>query len=159
MHLLTISTATLFPILACGANIIVQVGQSGLQFSPHIIKAAAGDTVEFHYHPNNHSVVQSSFDEPCKPIAEGFDSGFVPVAEGVSVSSISSLGLRDASADVKKNKSFTISVHDANPVWIYCSQAKGSHCQMGMAMVINEPYVYPPRSLDFDLSDLCSLFQ
>ena len=100
MHLLSIYTATLFPILAYGANTIVQVGQNGLQFFPQTIKAAAGDTVEFHYYPNNHSVVQSSFDEPCKPIAGGFDSGFVPVAEGMSVSSISPLGLHDASADV-----------------------------------------------------------
>ena len=156
MHFLSVSAAVLFPILAYSANTIVQVGQNGLQFSPQTIKAAPGDTVEFHYYPKNHSVVQSSFDAPCKPLAGGFNSGFVPTAEGMSVSSISSPENRGISADIQKNKSFTITVNDANPIWIYCSQTEGSHCQMGMAMVINEPYASHLRSLDSNIDKVCS---
>jgi hypothetical protein len=36
---------------------------------------------------------------------------------------------------------FTITINDTNPIWLYCSQTQGSHCQAGMAMVINPPYV------------------
>lgn len=34
---------------------------------------------------------------------------------------------------------FTVTVNDTKPLWFYCSQ--GAHCEAGMAMVINEPYV------------------
>ena len=37
--------------------------------------AAVGDTVEFTFHPQNHSVTQSSFAEPCTPLPGGFDTG------------------------------------------------------------------------------------
>mgnify|MGYP002622331431 FL=1 len=38
---------------------------------------------------------------------------------------------------------YTIQVNDTKPLWLYCAQ--GRHCQNGMVMVINEPYV-PSRS-------------
>jgi hypothetical protein len=86
----------------------------------------------------NHSVVQSTFDNPCVPIAnimanktDAFFSGFMPTN--------ASLG---ASTNVL---TYTIRVSDTKPVWFYCSQAK--HCQAGMVGAINAyvPQSYPPN--------------
>jgi plastocyanin len=40
-------------------------------FTPESITAQPGDTVRFMFLGNNHSVVQTSFEAPCKPIANG----------------------------------------------------------------------------------------
>ena len=72
----------------------------------------------------NHSVVQSTFDQPCQPIknnmpsTNGFFSGFMPVKAGAAMM-----------------PSYTIMVNDTKPIWYYCSQ--GDHCQDGMVGVIN----------------------
>ncbi|KAF7338704.1 RmlC-like cupin [Mycena sanguinolenta] len=62
-------------------------GGAALLFTPSNISAAIGDTVTFEFHAKNHTVTQSSFLQPCKPLAEtsttgqiGFKSGFVPVS-------------------------------------------------------------------------------
>ena len=127
---------------------VVSVGDKdgGLIFSPADIKAAAGDVVQFQFWPKvalpelrphhrsdlmlishlqNHSVVQSTFDEPCEPIAKnsnvtGFFSGFMPV-----------------SPDDTTMPTYTIPINDTKPIWFYCSQGKGKHCQGSMVGVIN----------------------
>ncbi|KAI8203257.1 hypothetical protein K4K52_005656, partial [Colletotrichum sp. SAR 10_76] len=108
---------------ASGTVHVVKVGESGLTFSPNDVKAAVGDTVEFHFYPKAHSVAQSSFDKPCEPLsngtATGFFSGPVPVSSGEG-------------ADV-----FSVKVDDASPKWFYCATAQ--HCQGGMVGVINAP--------------------
>ncbi|KAJ0335452.1 hypothetical protein COL922a_009188 [Colletotrichum nupharicola] len=108
---------------ASGTVHVVKVGESGLTFSPNDVKAALGDTVEFHFYPKAHSVAQSSFDKPCEPLsngtATGFFSGPVPVSSGEG-------------ADV-----FSVKVEDASPKWFYCATAQ--HCQGGMVGVINAP--------------------
>ncbi|KAF1954769.1 Cupredoxin [Byssothecium circinans] len=112
------------------ATHVVQVGgpNGSLVFSPENIKANVGDLVQFQFHPKNHSVVQSTFDQPCVPIqnvvsnmTNAFFSGFMPT---------------NASAAAKANVlTYTIRVMDTKPVWFYCSQAK--HCQGGMVGAIN----------------------
>lgn len=107
---------------------VVQVGdaQGTKKFYPEKIKANAGDMVQFHFYPMEHSVAQSSFDKPCEPIensnssAKGFWSGFMPVK-----------------AESKVMPVFTVVVNDTNPVWFYCATMR--HCQGGMVGVINEP--------------------
>jgi plastocyanin len=51
---------------------------NGLHFEPENVVAEPGDLIEFHFLPKNHTVVQSSFDKPCEPLAggEGVFSGF-----------------------------------------------------------------------------------
>jgi hypothetical protein len=72
--------------------------------------------------PQNHSVTQSSFGNPCHPLASGgFFSGFVPTMESPS------------------STTFTITVNDTNPIWFYCGQTLGNHCQSGMVGAINAP--------------------
>jgi hypothetical protein len=52
----------------------------------------------------------------------GFHSGFLPAA---------------ASASTGMMPTFTITINDTKPLWLYCAQ--GKHCENGMVMVINEP--------------------
>ena len=96
---------------------------SKLLFEPENIVAQPGDLVEVHFLPKNHSFVQSSFDKPCQPIDENaFFSGFQPTnaTEAPNV--------------------FSIKVVDTKPIWFYCGQTTGNHCQMGMAGVINQNF-------------------
>lgn len=62
--------------LVLGKIIDVNVGQTGLTFTPSIVTADVGDKVNFHFFPVNHSVVQSSFAAPCVNIQPGVFSGF-----------------------------------------------------------------------------------
>lgn len=105
-------------------------GDWALKFSPDNIKAPVGDMIQFQFRAGNHSVVQSSFDSPCAPMAApqgddeaaaGFYSGYQPVAASEAMGMI---------------PTYTIMVQDEKPMWVYCSQ--GKHCQAGMTMVINE---------------------
>jgi hypothetical protein len=76
----------------------------------------------------NHSVVQSTFDNPCVPIqnvmsnkTNAFFSGFMPTTASANSSS--------------QLLTYTIRVPDNKPIWFYCSQ--GKHCQAGMVGAIN----------------------
>ncbi|TVY21047.1 putative GPI-anchored cupredoxin [Lachnellula arida] len=117
----TSSLVLAFAAAASAATIKVSVGQNGLTYTPNDITANVGDSVEFDFFPKNHTVTQSSFADPCHPLAGGFFSGFVPTIA-------TTLG-----------STFTITVKDTKPVWIYCSQTEGSHCQAGMVAAINAP--------------------
>lgn len=107
---------------------VVQVGSGGeFVFSPTNVIAQPGDLVQFQFYPKNHSVVQSTFDNPCVPIqnimankTDAFFSGFMPTA-----------------ANATTQLTYTIRVADTKPMWYYCSQAK--HCQDGMVAAINAP--------------------
>ena len=101
----------------------VVAGRGGLKFDPDNIVAEIGDVVEFHFTPRNHSVVESSFGQPCQPKdASSFSSGFFFVTEGQS------------------SEVFQIVVKDTNPIWFYCAQNNGAHCQSGMTGVINQRF-------------------
>ncbi|KAE9378881.1 Cupredoxin [Stipitochalara longipes BDJ] len=97
----------------------VAVGNGALAYSPDTITAAVGDTIEFHFYAPLHSVAQSNFSAPCAPSANGFFSGDISTSSGQNV-------------DV-----FTVTVNDTNPIWFYC--VIPTHCQLGMAGVINPP--------------------
>ncbi|KAK0639151.1 Cupredoxin [Cercophora newfieldiana] len=107
---------------------VVRVAQNGsLTYTPNDIRVNVGEMVQFQFAAGNHTVTQSTFDQPCQPIAmhsnvTGFHSGFVPAA---------------ASAAQNQMSIFTINVTNTNPMWIYCAQ--GRHCENGMVMVINAP--------------------
>jgi len=114
---------------------VVKVGNANgtLAYSPNNVQAKVGDMVQFQFAPANHTVTQSTFAQPCQPIAlnqagtTGFYSGFMPV-----------------SATSMTTPTYSIMINNTTPIWIYCSQAK--HCQNGMTMVINEKYVFPPKT-------------
>jgi plastocyanin len=103
----------------------VMVGAGGqLQYSPEAIAADPGDQVVFHFYPKNHTVTQSSFANPCGKAEGGFSSGFqfVPANQTDNL------------------PTFTITINDTQPVWVYCGQASGtpaSHCGHGMVFAVN----------------------
>ncbi|KAN0095636.1 hypothetical protein V8E51_016347 [Hyaloscypha variabilis] len=102
----------------------VQVGANGnLTFDPETIVANVGDTVVYNFHPKNHSVTQSSFQDPCHDLPGGFFSGFVPTDNLTAASPTT----------------FTITINDTKPIWVYCAQTEKSHCQSGMVHAINAP--------------------
>ncbi|KAL2265052.1 hypothetical protein VTJ83DRAFT_7562 [Remersonia thermophila] len=105
----------------------VVAGRGGLRFDPDTIFAEKGSIIEFHFTPLNHSVAESSFSSPCVPKdANSFFSGFFPVARPA-----------DGSA-VQSGEVFQIEVTDPNkPIWFYCPQNNGQHCQNGMVGVVN----------------------
>ncbi|KAF2688296.1 Cupredoxin [Lentithecium fluviatile CBS 122367] len=101
----------------------VAVGQNGLTFTPDTINAKVGEDVVFQFFPKNHSVVQSDFASPCVAKEGGIFSGFT-------------FNTTEGTADT----TFTVTVSDEKPVWLYCSQNQPKpHCAAGMVAVINPP--------------------
>ncbi len=108
----------------------VTAGFNGFNFEPKNIVANVGEIVEIKFLPKNHSIAQSSFGEPCKPLtdAAGNEVGFFA-------------GFDFVTADGKLAQDvFQIEVKDTKPVWFYCPQTVDNHCQMGMAGVINQDF-------------------
>ena len=113
------------PTAAAPANHQVTVGANGqLVFSPSNITAQPGDSITFQFMAKNHTATQSSFGAPCVPLgistpgSAGFDSGFEPV-----------------SANATDFPSFTVTVNDTKPIWVYCRQT--GHCGQGMVFSAN----------------------
>jgi plastocyanin len=90
---------------------IVVGGTGVIAFNPSNITAQVGDTITFEFHQKNHTVTASSFAAPCLASSgqAGFDSGFMPVADGATTF-----------------PTYTVQVNDTNPIWAYCRQA--THC-------------------------------
>ncbi|KAK2593799.1 hypothetical protein QQS21_008507 [Conoideocrella luteorostrata] len=103
----------------------VVAGLGGLKFDPDNVVAEIGDIVEWHFLPKNHSVAQSSFSEPCKPLDNGVS--FFP-------------GFQFATQEGQATNVFQIEVKDKKPIWYYCPQQNGNHCQAGMVGVINQNF-------------------
>ncbi|RMZ76388.1 hypothetical protein DV737_g4860, partial [Chaetothyriales sp. CBS 132003] len=116
-------------------ELLVQVvsvsdANGSLKYFPNSVQAPVGSIVQFQFHPKNHTVTESTFAEPCKPVAlvnaslitatrPGLKSGFQPVS------------LSDTETPV-----YNVLINDTKPIWVYCGQT--NHCQKGMAMVINQ---------------------
>ncbi|KAI1779699.1 hypothetical protein F4818DRAFT_453693 [Hypoxylon cercidicola] len=110
--------------LANAAHFDVTVGKGGqLKFEPETLAAQPGDTVTYQFFAKNHAVAQSAFNTPCQLQENGIFSGFTP----------------NASPDVAAPTTFTITVNDTKPLWFYCPQTNGNHCQNGMVHSINAP--------------------
>jgi len=123
-HTLSLGLA-LLPFVSAAVHDI-QVGGAGgkLEYSPEAIAAQPGDQVVFHFNPKNHTVTQSSFADPCGLKEGGFDSGFMPVPAN----------------QTDNLPTYTITVNDTQPVWVYCRQASktpASHCGQGMVFAVN----------------------
>lgn len=109
---------------------VVQVGSTNgtAKFYPNKITAEEGSMVQFQFMAGNHTVTQSTFDEPCVPMESDDESspaiwsGYVPVDDSAAS------GMRPV---------FTIQVNSTDPIWLFCQT--GPHCANGMVMVINEP--------------------
>ncbi|KAK1233142.1 hypothetical protein PQX77_003677 [Marasmius sp. AFHP31] len=127
-RVLALVLASLQATIALAANYDVTVGANGkLSFHPEYVHAKVGDTVTFVFHPKNHTVTQSSFEQPCLKAPHGFDTGFKPVP----VEQTSHLPRE------------VLTVHDdTKPMWFYCQQKAGPagpHCPAGMVFAVNPP--------------------
>ncbi|KAL2160769.1 hypothetical protein VTH06DRAFT_966 [Thermothelomyces fergusii] len=136
MQLTTLALAALTSVASAQKVWPVTVAANGsLTFSPERLEVPPGDWVQFQFHAGNHTVTQSTFDQPCQPIGmhsniTGIHSGFVPVA---------------ASEAEGMYPTYSIQINDTKPLWLYCAQ--GKHCQKGMVMVINESPANATRTL------------
>ena len=127
---------------AAPGELIVQIvsvsdANGSLKYYPDNIQAAPGSVVQFQFHPKNHTITESSFAEPCKPMAAnltsptrpGLKSGFVPVMGTESTTPV-----------------YNVLINDTKPIWLYCGQ--GPHCQKGMSMVINQNMSSPDKTIE-----------
>jgi len=121
MHFAALSTlvvAAFTSIVSAQTTHKVIVGNGALTFNPPQVTAAVGDIVSFEFHPKNHTLTQSTFDNPCTPLAGGVDSKYQPVAAAATQFPV-----------------YSFRINEVVPLWFYCAQ--GAHCQAGMVMAIN----------------------
>ncbi|KAJ2978104.1 hypothetical protein NQ176_g4004 [Zarea fungicola] len=109
-------STSVLPVIALVANaaaktVNVDVGQGF--FSPSVIKADKGDTIEFRWIAVGHSVATGLKDKVCQPAPDAFFSGEVSTL----------------------NTTFSVMVDSTDPTYIYCTVP--GHCQVGMVGVIN----------------------
>lgn len=85
MHFTHIQGLLLAASSAAAKTITINGGN--LYFDPPNVNASVGDILEFHFLPNNHSVVMGDFENVCQPaVSGGFYSGFLPAESGENVS-------------------------------------------------------------------------
>ncbi|KAJ7632576.1 hypothetical protein FB45DRAFT_990038 [Roridomyces roridus] len=101
-------------------TIVVAPSQGVLRFIPFATNASVGDTLEFHWGANNHTVTKSSQLLPCNK------SSAAPVF---------------ASGEQNKDFVFTQVVNDTNPIFFYCGTV--GHCEKGMFGMINPAMATP----------------
>jgi len=120
-----LSLALLVPFARAAVHQVTVGSSNGtLAYSPEAISAEPGDQVVFTFEQKNHTATQSSFANPCAQKDGGFDSGFNPVAPGVT----------------SGFPTYTITVNDTDPVWVFCNQeanTPSSHCGQGMVFAVN----------------------
>ncbi|KAF8959046.1 hypothetical protein BDZ97DRAFT_1923192 [Flammula alnicola] len=99
-------------------TVIVAPTQGVLRYVPFVLNASVGDTIQFMWGANNHTVTKSSELTPCnKTLDTPFSSGE------------QNLGFV-----------FTQVVNDTNPTFFYCGTP--THCQKGMFGIINPPNAF-----------------
>jgi len=100
--------------------------------------AQPGDTVFFTFQQKNHTVTQSTFDGPCQPITDGFDSGLSVLPFRDVEYSLTNMYCSVPVPAENVDGPFPAArllVRDAQPIWAYCRQ--GNHCQQGMVFAVN----------------------
>ncbi|KAH8687363.1 hypothetical protein BGZ60DRAFT_522026 [Tricladium varicosporioides] len=114
--------STTYPPGAAATHTVI-VGADGLlKYRQEQVNAAIGDIIRFDFNSTNHTVTQSSFNEPCKPLAGGFSTGFNQFNPTNQTGKI----FRDFKVEV------------STPLWFYCAQTvKVPHCSKGMVFAVN----------------------
>ncbi|KAK2062593.1 extracellular serine-rich protein [Colletotrichum caudatum] len=114
------------PSVTAAETHTIAVGVSGFSFTPSKVDANVGDTIEWLFYPDGHSVIRAEFGFPCTPYEyvdigrQGFYSG------NTSVKAITN--------DMPR---FRVLVNDTDPIFFYCG-APGSCYKEKMIGVINE---------------------
>lgn len=114
------SAGLLSPISTTVHNVMVGFDDK-LVFMPNHISASAGDMVRFNFSATNHSLVESSMENPCTPLPGGFSTGFNqfnPSDDGRTI--------------------VAFSVDNDTPRYFFCGQTDPvAHCQLGMVFALN----------------------
>ncbi|PYI07378.1 hypothetical protein BO78DRAFT_443290 [Aspergillus sclerotiicarbonarius CBS 121057] len=89
-------------------------------FIPNRLNANIGDRIIFEFHNINHTLTQSTLEQPCVA-AGGFDSGF-----------------GQFNPEDESGISITLSVNSLDPQWFFCKQdIPYSYCHAGMVFALN----------------------
>lgn len=115
-----------------GVTHTVVAGLGGLRFDPDNVVAEVGDVIQWNFNPKNHTVAQSNFADPCRPLADG--TSFFP-------------GFAFATQEGPSPDVFQLVVENKDTIWYYCPQTTGDHCQNGMVGVINQNFDNPDVTL------------
>jgi plastocyanin len=103
------------------ATHFVQVGvHNQTLFRPNQLDAAVGDVIVFKFHGFNHTLSESTLEDPCKG-SGAFDTGFNQAFSNDTIKPV-----------------VAFSVDDPAPRWFFCRQdTKRSHCHDGMVFGLN----------------------
>jgi hypothetical protein len=110
-------------------TVIVAPTQGVLRYVPFALNASVGDTVQFMWNANNHTVTKSSELLPCNKTADS------PFASGVQLKGFSCMfcHLQKYCIDYlcdSLSQLVTQVVNDTNPTFYYCGVP--THCEKGM---------------------------
>jgi len=106
-------------------NQLVNVGIQGSFYSPGTTSASENTVVTFEFFGFSHSVTQSSADDPCNPLPNGFHSGYYGT------------GTNNSGPVMAWNLMIT---NVSAPIWYFCAVGRPVfHCSVGMVGVINPP--------------------
>ncbi|RDB19691.1 hypothetical protein Hypma_013350 [Hypsizygus marmoreus] len=117
---------TLLP-LVFGAEYLVGVGKDettgkkGLGFDPSVIHPQAGDTIAWEFRSGQHSVVQSTFENPCTGNG-GINTGVQTVSDSLSV-------------DAPGLPIIRVTVNNTDPLWFF--DEAGGLCSKGAVLAVN----------------------
>lgn len=122
-------TSTSSTSTATGAVTTVTVGLSNgtvLKFDPpYLSSVAVGQKIHFDFRALNHTLTESSLEDPCKKLAgTTVDTNFQNANKG----------------DVPEAKPFDLTIDSDKPRFFYCKQANGTpkgHCKKGMVFSVN----------------------
>ncbi|KAG7087623.1 hypothetical protein E1B28_013571 [Marasmius oreades] len=112
-------SATVFTV---GVGKDETTGQKGVGFDPSVIVPSKSDQIVFEFRSGSHSVVQSTFEQPCTPKEGGFNTGVKSVADNLDV-------------DAPGLPTTTLAVTDSQPLWFF-DQAGGT-CNQGGVLAVN----------------------
>jgi hypothetical protein len=115
------STSTVIPTVTVGEG-----DGTVLKFDPPFLQnIAPGQHVHFDFRALNHTLTESSFDDPCSKLpGTTIDTNFMNANK----------------ADTPEAKPFDLWINTAVPRYFYCKQANGtpnSHCGKGMVFAVN----------------------
>ncbi|CAA7265961.1 unnamed protein product [Cyclocybe aegerita] len=96
-------------------------GRKGMGFDPSVIHPAAGDVIAFEFRSGQHSVVQSTFENPCTGNG-GFNTGVFTVDDSIPV-------------DAPGLPTVRLTVNDTNPIWFF--DEAGGLCKQGAVLAVN----------------------
>lgn len=118
----------------------VIVGGNSLAFHPNTVDAAIGTVVLFRFLAVNHTLTESSLDNPCKSVGR-FSSSFA-----------------NYNPHNRTDSLLTYTVSDSSSHWFYCEQTQPrSHCHSGMVFGLNPGRQMPTFLSNAECSSLPSI--